>query len=52
MFLDSGTCFGFWEKLMFLVSGTCFVPTSHRRNMKFAVRDETRNKLNFTLHAA
>ena len=29
MFLDSGTCFGFWE--VFLDSGKCFVPMSHGR---------------------
>ena len=27
MFLDSGTCFGFWK--VFLDSGKCFVPMSH-----------------------
>ena len=38
--LVSGTYFGFWDVFwilgVFLDSGTCFVPTSHRMNLMFS----------------
>ena len=58
MFLDSGTCLGFWDMFwilgsifgfwdVFWILGSVLSLRATVETRKFAVRDETRNKLNF-----